>query len=341
MMLSRPTILLHVDGGACVGLGHVARGLGLAPALGAHGYEPVFAIAEGSGLQPRLSAAGWCVELCPPSSADVLELCRRKAAVAMVIDSYRLNADALLELRQAGVPIVTFDDTGHCDLLADVVITLSSAPRSASGASGARRLEGLAFQIVRPEFGSDSPRDYHRRPRRLLVTVGATAAADVMEELLSFVTTAILPRHPQLAVDAVVGPFSCATPAADGRVNIHHSPDDMAALMRTADVALSAGGQTLFELARCGLPTVAFCLTQDQAVNLQVMAQHGAIDYIGWVASAGSWLERIGSALHAMLTDAARREQVGGTAASLIDGRGAVRIAQEIDALVRQKCWAA
>lgn len=337
MTLSRPTILLHVDGGACVGFGHVARGLGLAPALEAHGYEPVFAISEESWLRPRLSAVGWRVELCPPASADLLELYRRQAAVAMVIDSYRLDADALVQLRQASVPIIRFDDTGDCDLPADLVITLSSAPRSASRTSEAWRLEGVAFQIVRPGFGSDSPRDYHRRPQRLLVTVGATEATGVMEELLSFVTTVVLPRHPQLAVDAVVGPFSHATPAADGRLSIHHSPDDMAALMRTADVALSAGGQTLFELACCGLPTVAFCLTWDQVVNLQVMAQHGAIDYVGWATSAGSWLEGIGSALHAMLTDATRRAQIGRTAAALIDGRGAARIAQEIDALVRQK----
>ena len=97
-------------------------------------------------------------------------------------------------------------------------------------------------------------------------------------------------------------------------------------LMLKADISISAGGQTLYELARTGTPTVAVGVADNQKYNLQNWAELGFIEF------AGFWNERnienrILESFKRLLPleERVKRSQVG---QSLVDGQGARRVVQ-------------
>ena len=53
--------------------------------------------------------------------------------------------------------------------------------------------------------------------------------------------------------------------------------------MLEADIAVSAGGQTLFELARVGTPTAAVCVADNQINNLRGFTKLGFLNnFLRW-----------------------------------------------------------
>jgi spore coat polysaccharide biosynthesis predicted glycosyltransferase SpsG len=99
--------------------------------------------------------------------------------------------------------------------------------------------------------------------------------------------------------------------------------------MARADLAVSAGGQTLYELARCGTPTIAFCAGPDQAHNVRALDLAGAVVDAGTAGSPG-WLDRLADAVRRVSADDALRTSLSRAGRRLIDGRGADRVRDAI-----------
>lgn len=140
---------------------------------------------------------------------------------------------------------------------------------------------------------------------------------------------------PACGTDVIVGSYIDGLESCElsSNIELHRNPQNVCALMQRADVAISGGGQTLFELARCGTPTIAFCLGEDQWPTLMALERLGAIDYLGWMGQVG-WLKRLHRSLRRMAADRGYRERLGRTASSLVDGSGALRTVKVVEALV-------
>lgn len=58
-------------------------------------------------------------------------------------------------------------------------------------------------------------------------------------------------------------------------IALHQNASDMRSLMLQCDVAISAGGTTLFELCACGVPTVTYVLAENLVMNAMYFADAG------------------------------------------------------------------
>ena len=331
---------VHVDGGSGVGLGHVSRGVGLAAALRARDCEPIFLVPEGSEIDGYLRRSGERVAACSPAESGLLAACAQVSAGALVIDSYRIGTEELARIAHGGVVLVCFDDTAEREFVADLIVNGSPAALALPYRArvGCRYLLGPAYQIVRPQFVPDVARDHGGPPATVLATVGGDDPLHILDDLIAFFGSWLAARGPESRVDVVVGPFVARTEDRDVPVGLrlHDAPRDLRTLMIGADVAVSAGGQTLYELARCGTPTVAVCVAADQARNLEALGGLRAIEYVGWARSSG-WIDRVDVALMALWRDARERTRMAQTAAQLFDGLGASRVADGILTLLRQR----
>ncbi|MNS11471.1 hypothetical protein D3C72_430140 [compost metagenome] len=330
------TVALHVDGGVGVGLGHAMRGIGLASALREIGLNPVFFVSEASDLRPILEPFKVRVETCDPTPAGLVSVCSKHQADVLIVDSYRLTEAHLRELSQGVRSIICFDD--KADRVLDVALVVNGAPSAGKldyrvGTSTVLLL-GTPYQIVRPEFIEPVEKHYHREPRSILVTVGGDDVLNIMGDLLAMFEELLAQRWSQVTVNFVVGPyFDTARPPRDPRCVIHRAPRDIRRLMCEADLCLSAGGQTLYELARCGTPTIAFCVGDDQVPNLEAFSDYQGIMYVGWAKQTG-WLDRVLHKLERLLSSGQRRALLGRRASELIDGQGARRVAARIQELI-------
>jgi len=312
-------IVIRTDGGRRVGLGHVRRCLALADALRRRRVHCHFVLHGDDDAATLVADAGYTVEDGPTADAAA-----RIAARAVVLDSYELAPDEVAAI-EPNVRVVAIDDLGKPDRRADVV-TNSGVSASASDYESvdATLLLGPSYALLRAEF-ADEPARAAGTPPRVLLTVGG---ADPHDLTPLFVRSA-LAEVDDAVVDVVAGPFFERRPSAGERIAVHDRPTELRALMLGADIALSAAGHTLFELAATATPTVAVGIAENQRPNLSGFAARGTLLAAGEARDPD--LERdVRALLRRLAADRSLREELGARGRALVDGQGADRVAEAI-----------
>ena len=98
--------------------------------------------------------------------------------------------------------------------------------------------------------------------------------------------------------------------------------------MSNIDLAISASGQTLYELACVGIPTIAIGIIENQVNNIKNWQKIGFIEYAGWWNNErllDNILEKID-----YLNDKNVRKDKNLIGTRAIDGKGSLRIAKNI-----------
>jgi spore coat polysaccharide biosynthesis predicted glycosyltransferase SpsG len=144
----------------------------------------------------------------------------------------------------------------------------------------------------------------------------------------------------EFAVDVVIGPFNVhqleveeAARACARPVQLLSRQQSLMALMSAADMSISAAGQTLYELAATGTPTVAIQVADNQAPNIAGFSKQGCIDSV--LTESRSQIGRVvQEKVEALISDSARRLAMRTAGQRLVDGQGARRVARAIDQLL-------
>jgi UDP-2,4-diacetamido-2,4,6-trideoxy-beta-L-altropyranose hydrolase len=335
--MTTPRILFFADSGPSVGGGHVMRCLTLAGALMEQGAECAFAATSAAaGLLDAFAPAA--IERLPlPKassvhlSATVADRARAWGAHAAVVDHYGFGPGEEAMVRTGVSRLMAVDDLkrGHlCDLVLD-----SNLDRTAADYPGVESLIGPAFAPVRPAFAALQAQSLARRtraaaPQRLLVALGLTDVGGITARVVE----ALLPALGEMAVDIVLGAGApslavLATLASrDPRLTLHVDTPDMAALTAAADIAIGAGGSSIWERCCLGLPSLTLVLADNQRGAASALAARGATEAVG----EGDLPDR----LAALLADPARLVRMSVAAAALCDGQGAGRAAERLLAVL-------
>ena len=106
--------------------------------------------------------------------------------------------------------------------------------------------------------------------------------------------------------------------------------------MQEADLAISAAGQTLYELACIGCPTLALRVAANQEGQMRTMEQAGFLRVIG-DAEQADVIPCLRESLLSLLDDANARGEMAAAGQQLVDGKGAIRVAKSIVLSVGEK----
>lgn len=117
----------------------------------------------------------------------------------------------------------------------------------------------------------------------------------------------------------------------DNRVVVYENVENMAGLMTSCDLAVSAGGTTLFELCAVGVPTISISISQNQIPCNEAFSKAGIIPYEGHVSSDDRNMEEILQHLYAKVmelgSNLSERQKMNQRQRKAVDGKGADRIA--------------
>jgi UDP-2,4-diacetamido-2,4,6-trideoxy-beta-L-altropyranose hydrolase len=318
-----PRVVFLPDYGPTVGGGHVMRSLTLAGALAERGARCAFAVSDETAARVR-TFAEQPVDLWPIDPSQWPET----PAVA-VLDNYAATAADEQALAALGARVMALDDIGRvhdCDLILD-----PGLGRTAADYRGpARVLAGPAYALVRPEFTRVKP---DRRGGRILVSLGLTDVGGITAQVLARVILSI----GWTAIDVVLGAgaesveYVREAAAHDPRVTLHIDTHDMAGLTARADMAIGAGGSSVWERACLALPTLLVVLADNQApMAARLQAAGACLTFDARTPSADSLFDE---ALATLLHDAALRDRLGAASQTLCDGQGAARVADAVLAL--------
>lgn len=332
-------VLFRVDAGPVVGLGHLQRCLSLASALQRHGMASVFFTNDQAPARARIRRRGFesaVIETDKSWTREDLEetigLARRWRCWAVVVDSDYEGADYLARLREAGFFVCAIEDTIPHSFPCQLVVNGDAHGRRlryVSSSGDTTFLLGPEYSILRPEFWSVPQRAVREAPQNVLVTLGGDDPHRLMPGLLRVIDQ--MPR--EVSVTIAIGPFFSHAEEVEKiaarltrSIRLVRAPESVRDLMMEADLAVSAGGQTLYELARVGTPAIAIRTAANQDGQVAVFEELGFIRAAGR-AEDPRLFAAIGDALRVLLPDHRMRAAMSSAGQRVVDGQGALRVA--------------
>lgn len=336
----KPSVVFRVDASTHIGTGHVMRCLTLANELGSGGVVSHFVCRSHDGhmadkirnqghkvvLMPYrgavAEASGYASWLGADMEADANETIRVVAAVQplwLIVDHYAVDVSWEHRVRKASnVKLMVIDGLANrehdCDLLLDQTFSPEGNSRwSGLVPSTCRLLVGPRHVLLRPEFIAtrETLRKRDAQIKRILVAFGGVDAPDATSMALDAIVGL---GRPDIVTDVVVGR---SNPHREklvkmGRktcaMQIHVDPPDVAGLMATADLAISAGGTMLLEQCYLHLPSIVVSIADNQIIFAQALHDLGAVCYLGDVGSVDQ--DAVRRAVSDLMTDVSRVKQM-------------------------------
>jgi UDP-2,4-diacetamido-2,4,6-trideoxy-beta-L-altropyranose hydrolase len=310
----------------------------LAQAWRDEGGEVVwFGRCEGAGLRRRLEEAGVHVlslARAHPDPEDLrtaVKIATRWEATWVVADGYHFDGVFQRGVRAAGHRLLLVDDMAQqpyyeSDILLNQNLGADRLPYRTG--PDTQRLLGSRFVLLRREFRAwrGCPPERHDGPPRLLVTLGGSDPDNATGKVIQ-----ALRRAPDCDTRIVIGPLNPhadvlrqVAPAAGTRLSLLTDVIDMPAMMHWADLAVSAGGSTCWELAFMGVPMVVIVLAENQRLVAEALAGAGAAVNLGLHADLTS--EHIAHTVTDLLGDRGRCASLATRGRSLVDGEGCDRV---------------
>ena len=288
----------------------------------------------------------------------------------LLVDSYFVTDSYFLSLK-ANAALVYLDDLRAFDYPVDLVINYDILTSEAqqeyehSYTRAGKKLLGGAYAPLRPQFqaaGRALPSVSDDKICHVLIASGGSDPYHTTLHLTEY----LLAECPSgYCFDLLLGSMNpdrqalceladsqnlcpSAFPSAKAStVILHQGVSDMASLMQSCELALSAAGTTLYELCAVGVPTASFIIADNQIASANAFAQNDAIPCLGdvrmteasvkkeaahWVTSMNPYVKNQAASVHLL-----RYRKVSKRMQQLVDGNGAVRIADALIALLKSR----
>lgn len=338
-------LLIRADGNNQIGTGHVMRCLALAQAWQENGGEVHFAIREGSILlESRLRDEGinlHVITVASGSAADAAQTVALTEAVDstwVVVDGYKFGAAYQQAVKQIDLHLLVIDDYGHADhYFADLVLNQNVYAVEHlydNRSQHTRLLLGTRYALLRREFWSwrGWEREITTIARKVLITLGGGDLDNVALKVIRALQSITVE---DLEVVVIVGSSNPhwqtlleATQEWRHRFRLERNVMNMTALMAWADIAVSAGGSTCWELALMGLPTIVVTLAENQKAVGPGLEAVGAAISLGWHSDVTS--QQIAKSIENLLADFDQRSKMAYCGQKLVDGFGVARVVQHM-----------
>lgn len=334
-------IAFRVDANASVATGHIMRCMAIAQGVRRMGGEVMFLTAEETGASFARDRGFPSICLYSEWNAMESELPSLQKAVAatqpdcMVIDSYQVTPAYLRALRSM-TKTVYLDDLNRFPCPADVVVNYNlfaskQEYKKRYHGTGARLLLGPAYAPLREEFQKITP-VWRDPPRALLITLGGSDPYGMGRALLHSLREN--DNLKSLALHMVLGVYTGEDELIEPHwenVHLHRNVADMARIMTDCDLAVTAGGSTLYELCACGVPAVSCAMADNQLENVKAFDARGLMDYCGDVRkNRKACVRRLTEKAVELCASSSLRKARTVLLRQLVDGQGASRIADDI-----------
>ncbi|OIO54318.1 UDP-2,4-diacetamido-2,4,6-trideoxy-beta-L-altropyranose hydrolase [Candidatus Peregrinibacteria bacterium CG1_02_54_53] len=341
-------LLFRTDGNATIGLGHVMRCLALAQAAREAGHSSIFVMTPNEEkISDRLQEEHCTVismKARPGSREDATEtanLAREHGADWIIVDGYQFDGDYQKAIREGDVPLLFIDDYGHAkQYAADIILNqnfYAEEMEYQSDGISPQLLLGPQYALLRQEFVQWKRHDrlITEEATKILISMGGADAENTTGRILqclqnldrtgleiTIVSGAANPHKKLLEKAAVISRHP---------THLLFNVTNMAALMAEADIGISAGGSTCYELLYMGLPAIVFITADNQERNVHALERGHAI------VGAGRNADTLTHLLKSLLSDQSKRGALSMKGRGIVDGLGCSRVLSAMQ-LTHGKC---
>jgi UDP-2,4-diacetamido-2,4,6-trideoxy-beta-L-altropyranose hydrolase len=250
-----------------------------------------------------------------------------ESAEIIIIDSYLAGYEIYEKISRLVKVPVYIDDNKRIDYPKGIVVngTVYADELNYPARKEVNYLLGTQFIPVRKAFWDVPDKEIKENIATIMVTFGGDDSRNMTPPILKLLNE----NFPKLTKKVILGRGFRNTEQIesfkDEKTELIYFPyaEGMKKTMLESDVAISASGQTLYELARVGVPTIAISVADNQLNNIKGCQKAGFIEY------AGAWdnkdILNLLMQKFELLRNADVRNKMARAGRSWVDGFGAKR----------------
>ena len=314
MLENKLKLVFRTYGGKNIGLGHLARCVSLAKALGE--FDITFIINEEAVDYVKNFIKSAQVISKETFDSEDHYIVRNLKPDIIVIDTYHADFEYIRDLRQFG-KVVIFDDNGeHNPITADVVINGNLHANDIDYQlvySKSLLLLGTRFLVMKPEYWHYKPQ-FDIKKDGILVTTGGADRYNLLQKFFESL------RELDLVKRFVIGPYFSSDlffRSEEKNTEFIHHPKSLKSLIEKSKLAISPASTTVYEILFLRRNLVVYYYADNQRLLERKLRSIG-ISSLGYFKEI-DWEHIDKVVLQEYNSDLRLKE-------SLIDGKGVFRV---------------
>lgn len=335
---------IRIDVNSQIGIGHAMRCLSIADSLKGLGENITFITADRDGIS-LLEQRGYPV-VClngkwdepEQELEDLLKLVQKNPGKCIIVDKYEVSEKYLEELKKL-IKVVYIDDLNRfvypCDYLISYANYYAKFKYEVQYEKNVKLLLGTEYVPLRKEYSSREAKKINTIGNRIIFLSGGT---DNYGVTLAFVKELIRQQVlEKYDIRIICGAFHKDIEILKKlskdyeNIEVFVQVKDMWNHMEWADMAVSAGGTTLYELSACGTPFIAYTIADNQLDNVLCFESENHIYYAGDMREKLKQnMEKLVWELNLLRDNQKERKRISESLRQLVDGNGSLRIAKAL-----------
>ena len=328
------TVFIRVDMNPVIATGHMMRCLSIADAVTKFGKKVIFITADEypselliqRGYENIVLHTDW--KRMEEETVKLKTLIKEYGVKKLLVDSYQVTADYLQELRE--VEVIYLDDLDAFEYPVDKVICYANYFRQFS--YGQKREDegyylGMDYVPLRNVFQNCPAKKISNRIEKVLLLSGGSDSCGIIKRMVEAF------KDKEVTLITVCGRFYEGFEELKEEYKeysnfvFYQNITNLEEYMKEVDLAVSAGGTTLYELCAVGTPTISYSFADNQLYNVRQFEKDGLIDYAGDVRMDDIFSNVI-KLYEKYDEDSIVRKERSVLMQQMVDGNGADRIAR-------------
>lgn len=319
-------VFILTEGGKSYGFGHVTRCSSIYQAFKKRNISPIFIINGDDSVNSILldmvfKIQNWLDDISFLESSDIV-----------IIDSYLADISLYEKISKKVSLVVYLDDNNRLKYPNGIVVNglINAICLNYPKNESIKYLLGSKYTPLREDFANNTKLKINDKIKNILITMGGNDLRNLTPKILDLLNNNFTGINKKVIIADSFENVNEIENLKNDSVELIYSPNsqEMLKAMFSVDLAISASGQTLYELACIGVPTIAIGIIENQKDNIKNWQDLGFIEY------AGCWnnenlLNNILDKIDFLKNKNIRYDKrlIGIKA---IDGKGSFRIVKEI-----------
>jgi spore coat polysaccharide biosynthesis predicted glycosyltransferase SpsG len=242
----------------------------------------------------------------------------------VILDTYQINDKYIASLNVPGRLVVCYDDNSLYTYSCDIILNANFYAEKLVfrfGEKTPKLLLGPYYALLRREFREAQPITVKENPANIFICFGGSDSRNFTPHALRS-----LLNMQNVNLTVILGAYTrCDTDALDlvnDNVQILKNPDNLPDIMMSCDMAITAAGSMVYELAAVGLPAVVITQAENQNLIADYLQRNKLMRWIGDYKSVSA--ETIQKEAEALLKDTERRKTESARLVGTVNKNGAL-----------------
>ena len=276
-VLNKKVILMHVVGRPDLGLGHVYRALTLANEFVEH--EIIFIVSEIDKLAIKLIRKN-NYKLKVYKRNELINTILKLKPFCIINDVLNTDETYTSIVRKNNILQINFEDLGLGIKNVDMVINALYEEKSKYN----NVFSGYRFVCLRDEFYWASPITLNKAVKNLFICFGGTDQNNLSYRVISILASLCISHDIKLNVICGPGYRHIKELQKFKKMNLNlnisiiKSTNRISKYMEAADIAITAGGRTVFELVSMNIPTIVICSNVRETTHTFANINNGIVN---------------------------------------------------------------